>query len=213
MRPEITKTAELLGHNNPESLEEALKLQRHTVYCFSMKICHHPADAEDTTQEVMIRSLGHLRRFEDPHSLAVWLYVVTRNRYRRMRRKKPNRVIPLDRLSDAQEKTISILAGIRKNPEVTLLQAEQSRLLQQAIVRIPAPLRTVLVRHDLEEFTTAEVAEILALKQGTKRVRLHRARQCARAETDVLLAEKLQESRRKTESKRGEAKVIPVVAI
>jgi RNA polymerase sigma-70 factor (ECF subfamily) len=197
MRPELTKATELLELNNPECFEEALKLLWHTVYCFSMKVCHHPADAEDTTQEVMIRSLRHLERFEDPHSLAVWLYVVTRNRYRRMRRKQLNRafnVMPLDQLTLAQEKMTSLLAGTRKNPEVTLLQAERSRLLHQAILRIPAPLRAVLVLHDLEEFTTAEVAEILALKQGTIRVRLHRARQCARKEAGFLLAEKLQES-------------------
>ncbi len=169
----------------------------HTVYCFSMKVCRHPADAEDTTQEVMIRSLRHLARFQYPHSLAVWLYVVTRNRYRCMSRKHAHcavKFISLDELTIAQEKAISLIADIRKSPEVTLLQAEQSRLLHQAILRIPAPLRIVLVLHDLEEFTTTEVAEILALKQGTIRVRLHRARLCACKETDVLLAEKLWES-------------------
>lgn len=196
MRSELAKATRLLGVNDSECFEEALKLLRHTVYCFSMKICHHPADAEDTTQEVMIRSLGHLRRFEDPHSLAVWLYVVTRNRHRRMRRKQSNRVfkvIPLDELTHAPENTSSLQAATRKNPEVTFLQAEQSRLLHRAILRIPAPLRIVLVLHDLEEFTTAEIAEILALKQGTIRVRLHRARQCARKEICVLLAEKRSE--------------------
>jgi RNA polymerase sigma-70 factor, ECF subfamily len=215
MRPELTKATELLGLDSPECFDEALKLLWHTVYCFSMNVCHHPADAEDTTQEVMIRSLRHLGRFQDPHSLAVWLYVVTRNRYRRMRRKQVDRafrVIPLDQLTHAQEKTTSLLAGSRKNPEVTLLQAERSRLLQQAILRIPAQLRIVLVLHDLEEFTTAEVAEILALKQGTIRVRLHRARRCAREETVVLLAEKRRRPDSKMELKGGIANVAPVVA-
>ncbi|HUX44900.1 MAG TPA: RNA polymerase sigma factor [Terracidiphilus sp.] len=197
MHPELIKVTELLGLNSPERFEEALKLLRRTVYCFSLKFSRHPADAEDTTQEVMIRALRHLGRFQDPHSLAAWLYVVTRNRYRCMHRKHAHdtlKVIPLDGLTIAQEKAISLIADTRKSPEVTLLQAEQSRLLHQAIRRIPAPLRIVLVLHDMEEFTTAEVAEILALKQGTIRVRLHRARLCARKETDVLLAERRLES-------------------
>jgi RNA polymerase sigma-70 factor, ECF subfamily len=198
MRPELIKVTELLGLNRPECFEEALKLLRRTVYCFSLKFSRHPADAEDTTQEVMIRALRYLGRFQDPHSLAAWLYVVTRNRYRCMRRKHAHcavKFISLDELTIAQEMAISLTADIRKSPEVMLLQAEQSRSLHQAILRVPAPLRIVLVLHDMEEFTTAEVAEILTLKQGTIRVRLHRARLCARKETDVLLAKKRLEGR------------------
>ena len=168
-------------------------LLRHTVYCFSVKICCHPEDAEDTTQEVMFRSLRHFGRFKDPQRLAVWLYVVTRNRYRRMRRKNARclaRVIPLDELLLTREERTPLLTDIRKSPEATLLRTEESRLLHRAILRIPIPLRTVLVLHDLEEFSTAEIAERLALNPGTIRVHLHRARLRARKELDTLLAKK-----------------------
>ena len=62
------------------------------------------------------------------------------------------------------------------------MQAEQEAMLHQAVLRIPVALRMVLVLHDMEELTTEEVAQVLALKPGTVRVRLHRARLAARKE-------------------------------
>ena len=193
MHPEVMKATDLLQINTPECFEEAVRLLRHTVYRFSVKICRHPEDAEDTTQEVIFRSLRHFGRFKDPQSLSVWLYVVTRNRYRRMRRQNAHclaRVIPLDQLLLTREETTPLLTDIRKSPEATMLRTEESRLLHRAILRIPVPLRTVLVLHDLEEFSTTEIAERFALSPGTIRVRLHRARLRARKELDTLLAKK-----------------------
>ncbi len=87
MRPELIRATELLHRNTPEAVEEAIGLLQNTVYSFSMKVCGHPEDAEDTMQEVLSRSLGHLAKIQDPQQLAVWLYTVTRNRCWRMRRK------------------------------------------------------------------------------------------------------------------------------
>ncbi len=87
MRPELIRATELLRLNTPEGVEEAIGLLQNTVYSFSMKVCGHPEDAEDTMQEVLSRSLGHLAKIENPQQLAVWLYTVTRNRCWRMRRK------------------------------------------------------------------------------------------------------------------------------
>src|ERR1035437_4158824 len=99
MRPELIQAADLLHRNTPEAVEEAIGLLQNTVYSFSMKVCGHPEDAEDTMQEVLYRSLGHLARIHDPQELAVWLYTVTRNRCWRMRRKSahaPKATVALD---------------------------------------------------------------------------------------------------------------------
>jgi RNA polymerase sigma-70 factor (ECF subfamily) len=80
MRPELIQATELLRTNTPEAVEEAIGLLQGTVYSFSMKVCGHPEDAEDTMQEVLSRSLPYLSRITEPKALAVWLYTVTRNR-------------------------------------------------------------------------------------------------------------------------------------
>jgi RNA polymerase sigma-70 factor (ECF subfamily) len=101
MQPELIQVTDLLRLNTPEAVEEALGLLQNTVYSFSMKVCGHPEDAEDTMQEVLFRSLGHLAKIQDPQALAVWLYTVTRNRCWRMRRKSshaPDHILSLDEL-------------------------------------------------------------------------------------------------------------------
>jgi RNA polymerase sigma-70 factor (ECF subfamily) len=191
MRPELIRATDLLRRNTPEAVEEAIGLLQNTVYSFSMKVCGHPEDAEDTMQEVLSRSLGQLAKIQEPQALAVWLYTVTRNRCWRMRRKSahaPKQTLSLDELMPDDEELGRLLQDAAIGPEGNLLQGEQHHLLHQAILRIPAPLRIVLVLHDMEELTTEQVAQVLGLRQGTVRIRLHRARLFVRKEMNRLLS-------------------------
>ena len=79
------------------------------------------------------------------------------------------------------------------NPEAALLNSESAEHLKQAILQVPPQYRMVLVLHDMEELSTAEVAKIMSLREGTVRVRLHRARLFVRQ-----LLEKLSKGRRDT---------------
>ena len=120
MRPELTHATDLLRLNTPEAVEEAIGLLQNTVYSFSMKVCGHPEDAEDTMQEVLYRSLGHLAKIQDPQALAVWLYTVTRNRCWRMRRKvanAPKRNLSLDELIPDDAELGRLLEDAAESPE------------------------------------------------------------------------------------------------
>src|SRR6266567_8890032 len=190
MRPELIRAADLLHRNTPEAVEEAIGLLQNTVYSFSMKVCGHPEDAEDTMQEVLSRSLGHLSKIHDPKALAVWLYTVTRNRCWRMRRKgasAPTHMLSLDELIPDEVELGRLLQDAAESPEGNLLHAEQHHLLHQAVLRIPVQLRIVLVLHDMEELKTEQVGQILGLQPGTVRVRLHRARLWVRKEMNRML--------------------------
>jgi RNA polymerase sigma-70 factor (ECF subfamily) len=190
MRPELTQAADLLRRNTPEAIGEAIGLLQNTVYSFSMKVCGHPEDAEDTTQEVLFRSLDHLAKIHDPQALAVWLYTVTKNRCWRMRRKPSHasrHLLSLDELMPNEAELGRLLQDTDESPEDRMLHAEQDHLIHQAVLLIPAQLRIVLVLCDMEELTTEQVAQVLNLQQGTVRVRLHRARLSVRKEMNKLL--------------------------
>ena len=139
---------------------------------------------------MLFRSLNHLAKIQDPQALAVWLYTVTRNRCWRMRRKPahaPSHTLSLDEMMPDDAELGRLLQDAAESPESNALQAEQHSLLHQAVLRIPAPLRIVLVLHDMEELNTDEVAQVLGLQQGTVRVRLHRARLAVRKEMSRVL--------------------------
>ncbi len=190
MRPELIRATDLLHKDTPEAVEEAIGLLQNTVYSFSMKVCGHPEDAEDTMQEVLSRSVGHLGKIQTPQQMAVWLYTVTRNRCWRMRRKPahaPDHMLSLDELMPDGDELGRLLEDAAADPEKNVVAAEQHQLLHQAILRIPATLRIVLVLHDMEELTTEQVAQVLSLQQGTVRIRLHRARLSVRKEMSQVL--------------------------
>lgn len=191
MRTELITAAELLRRNTPEDVEQAIALLQNTVYSFSMKMCGHREDAEDTTQDVLFKSLRHLGRFPDPAALAAWLYTVTKNRCRRMRRThgdSTSRSLSLDELMPGELELEQLLPDGKASPERNVLHAEEHHLLHEAVLRIPSSLRIVLVLHDMEELETDQVAQILGLQPGTVRVRLHRARLSVRQEMSRVLS-------------------------
>ncbi len=178
----LEQALELIRGGQPESLERAMGLLQNTVYSFSMKVCGHPEDAEDTMQEVLLKSIPHLRKFESSRSLAVWLYKVARNRCISKHRGEKNSAaknISLDELMP-DDRELSELMSRTPGPEAAALNREIAEHLREAIAAIPPAYRMILVLHDMEELNTAEVAQITGLREGTVRVRLHRARLLAR---------------------------------
>jgi RNA polymerase sigma-70 factor (ECF subfamily) len=107
-----------------------------------------------------------------------------------MRRKPanaPKHLLSLDELMPDDAELGLLLQDAAGSPEQNILQGEQNHLLHQAVLRIPAQLRIVLVLCDMEELTTEQVAQILNLQSGTVRVRLHRARLWVRKEMNEQL--------------------------
>ncbi len=185
MRAELETAVAELRKGDAGALEQALALIQRTAYSFSMKVCGHREDAEDTAQETLLRAARQLSRFESPKALAVWLYKVARSRCLMSRRRSkfaPEHEISLDEVLPDRRQLEAAVADGRPGPEHHLLRKESSRELRSAIDRLPPDYRIILVLHDMEELETEEVARITGLKPGTVRVRLHRARAFLRNE-------------------------------
>lgn len=179
MHSEIEQAVRLLQRGDDESLEQALVLLQNTVFSFSMRVCGQRQDAEDTMQEVLLKSIPYLPKFDSPKALVVWLYKVAKNRCLMNRRRSkfaPSRELSLEELMpDRRElEKLSDEGGI--NPEKFAIRSEEAGMLREAIQKLPAQYRIVLVLRDMEGLSDEDVAEITGLRAGTVRVRLHRAR-------------------------------------
>ena len=178
MSASVEQALHLIQENHPRSIDQALALLQNTVYSFSMKVCGHPEDAEDTMQEVLLKSIPHLAKFGSSQALAVWLYRVARNHCvsrRRGDKNSPAKNLSLDALMpDGRE--MQRLLSRTPSPEAAALNNETAEHLKQAVLSLPPQYREVLVLHDMEDLSTSEVAQVLGIREGTVRVRLHRAR-------------------------------------
>jgi RNA polymerase sigma-70 factor (ECF subfamily) len=185
MRAEIESAIKLLRSSDPDAVEKALALLQDTVFSFSMRVCGQREDAEDTMQEVLVKSLPYLPKFDNPRALLVWLYKVAKNRCLMSRRKSkfaPMQNLSLDELMPDRKELESLRHDGAINPETLAIRSESAHRLREAIQKLPPQYRIVLVMRDMEGLTDNEVAEITGLRPGTVRVRLHRARLFVRKE-------------------------------
>jgi len=185
MRFEIEQAVQLLQRGDDAALEQALALLQSTVFSFSMRVCGQRQDAEDTMQEVLLKSVPHLAKFDSPKALVVWLYKVAKNRCLMSRRRSkfaPKPDLSLEELMPDRKELEQMGSDGSINPEAFAIRSEEAARLRDAIQTLPPQYRIVLVLRDMEGLTDDEVAEITGLRSGTVRVRLHRARLFVRKE-------------------------------
>jgi len=185
VRPEIERAVELIQRKDHKSLDEAFALLQGTVYSFSMKVCGQREDAEDTMQEVLLKSVPNLPKFDNPRALMVWLYKVAKSRCLMSRRRSkfaPKQSLSLEELMPDRKDLRQLSGSPDGTPETAFLRRESAKRLREAVQKLPPEYRLILVLHDMEELGDTDIAEITGLRLGTIRVRLHRARLFVRKE-------------------------------
>lgn len=170
--------------------EQLLSALQQTVYSFGLKVCGQVEDAQDTMQETLLTAFQSLPNldFRNGRALKVWLYKVAKNACLMKRRKskfEPGTSLSLDALIDGSGSVGAQIADGAELPLEHVLQAERKGLLRDAVLKLPERYRVVLVLRDMEQLSTEEVSDVLALKPETVKVRLHRARQSLRRELEA----------------------------
>src|ERR1039458_5350974 len=172
MRSEIEQAVQLLRRGDDAALEDALTLLQNTVFSFSMRVCGHREDAEDTMQEVLVKSVPYLPKFESPKALVVWLYKVAKNRCLMSRRRSkfaPKQELSLEELMPDRKELEILSADGSVNPEKFAIRSEEAGRLREAIQRLPSQYRVVLVLRDMEGLTDRKSVPGTPLKVSDSR--------------------------------------------
>lgn len=129
-------------------------------------------DAEDLVQDVLMRIVNRLDELEALDKPRPWLIRVLYYRYVDLyRRQQRTPVLLQDDTADTDLPEAENRAIDR--PERLTLIAQ----LDRAISTLSADHRDVVLMHDLEGYTAAEIAGVLGISEGTVKSRLHRARE------------------------------------
>lgn len=143
------------------------------IYRFAWHMSGNQTNAEEVTQEVFLRLIGHPRKYEpEKGSLAGYLFGIARN-VMRSQLDATRLDTPLD-----DEMLDGDASGLVMEPDVLagLDHREKLEHLQRALLALPAPYREAVVLCDLEELSYPEAADVLKCPPGTVASRLHRAR-------------------------------------
>jgi len=152
-------------HGDVEAFSRLVQNYKNFVYRTAYGVLQHKLDAEDVTQDVFLKVHQALRHLRDESTFPSWLARITvrtaidllqRSHHQRAGRLEEERVLFAEDVHHHQS---------------------QARLeLNEALMKLSAAQRIILVLRELQGFTYEELAEILDVPIGTVRSRLHSAR-------------------------------------
>jgi len=135
-------------------------------------------EAEDLTQETLLRALQQHANLRDPAAMEGWIYrIATRICLDRLRQRKRTSGHHLD--LPAEE--LPIIDRVQPSPFAVIQHSEMSECVNQYVTELKDGYKAVVLLHDAEGLTTQEIATLLRLPISTVKMRLHRGRQRLKA--------------------------------
>ncbi len=181
-----TQTIAALRANDPEALDRLVRDQGHRIYGGILRLVRDPDEARNLVQETFLQAFRSLDAFRGHARVSTWLYGIAMNVTRsHLRKKVQHRRALSERDIDWLQPHFTWRGTHAEryppwDPEIMMEKRERAHMVREAIDRLPERYRVVLMMRDLEELSTAEVAEALSISEGNVRVRLHRARNTIR---------------------------------
>jgi RNA polymerase sigma-70 factor (ECF subfamily) len=146
------------------------------LYRTALRLTRDRADAEDLVQDTIVKALRFSTRFESGTNLKAWLYTILHNTWRNRRRDAARDAVEVD--STRVDEAASVAGGPSEpdTPERILMSRTLDEDLQAALDEMPEAFREAVWLRDVEEFSYAEIAEMLGVPIGTVMSRISRGR-------------------------------------
>jgi RNA polymerase sigma-70 factor (ECF subfamily) len=150
------------------------------LYNFAYRLTRSQAEAEDLVQDTFARAIAAESQFQADSNLRSWLFRILRNAHvdalRRVRRSPfASADTELEASSEFAERE-----PLRGDAEIEQLRGLVAEEIEAALATLSEEARTVILL-DLEGFSEAEIALVMATAPGTVKSRLSRARALLRA--------------------------------
>jgi RNA polymerase sigma factor (sigma-70 family) len=162
------------------ALESLCRALQGPVYRLAQRMLGDPADAEDCTQEILVRVVTHLAQFRGDARLMTWVYTIaTRHLLRARASRAETRAVPVEKVANA------IDAGVAMTRHATELRDGEARVLARDVQRtctqamllcLTREERIATLLAEMLGATDAIGAEICGIGPEAFRQRLARAR-------------------------------------
>lgn len=138
------------------------RLVGHVLYAYAGR----DAAVDDLVQETFLKAYDRLDTFNPDYRFKTWLLAIANNLG----------IDTLRRRRDVIEFNPEIHARVTRGPEDAAVEADRSRMLQEAIATLPETYGVPLLLRYNEEMSYAEIAEVLGITVSAVKSRLFRAR-------------------------------------
>ncbi len=168
-------------NGNKESFNRLVIKYQNKVYNLSYRFLGDADEAEDMAQEVFMTVHKSLKKFRGDSLFSTWLFRITvnhcKNRLKFLGRRRYYQSVSIDQPQETEEGDLyHEVEDESPDPESSLSSQETQKLVQDAISRLDPEHRLVIVLRDIEDMAYEEIAEMLGIKVGTVKSRIHRGR-------------------------------------
>jgi RNA polymerase sigma-70 factor (ECF subfamily) len=156
------------------AFDDTAHAYRRRVYSFARYLLSSREEAEDVTQEVLLRLWRHQDGVEEKR-LGSWLLRVTRNAcYDLLRRRRSDATQTL--AASLDDEAAQELASAEPDPQAQAEAADFRRRLLAALGELGEPYKSIIILREVQGLAHREIGEALGIPEGTVRVHLHRGR-------------------------------------
>lgn len=178
-----------LGVRGAAEFEELIHPLYPRIYRWALVITGSHDDADDVTQNTMIRAYRHFSSLENRAAISSWLYRITRNVAIEMMGKAGRRGEKTDR--DVARKVVD--SGAEERMATTIDMDRLLGIVRTFFEELSERQREVFDLVDLQGYEPAEAATMLEIDAATARTHLMRARRAVRKRILMLHPELVEE--------------------
>lgn len=163
-----------------EALEQIVIEIQGDIYRLSLRMLWHPEDAEDATQEILIRVIKNLGTFRFESEFSTWVYRIASNLLLTTRKRRmEQRSISFEQFSDDLVDGLSDAALTEYSEAEQLLLVEEVKVgcTQAMLLCLDRDHRMAYILGEIMELGGDEAACILGIKPDAFRKRLSRSRE------------------------------------
>lgn len=172
---------------------EALVMEHgQQLYNIALRMTGNEEDANDLSQEALLRAYKSFDRWKRECSFSSWLFRIANNLYiDQVRRKRRIRFESLDApiVTDDGDKMSRAIESDTRGPQSMAEAAEVQEKVQLALQKLTPEFRMSIILCDIQGFSYAEISEIMDCSIGTVRSRIHRARRALKAHLERYVSE------------------------
>jgi RNA polymerase sigma-70 factor, ECF subfamily len=159
------------------AFEELVARHRDKIYARAFSMMRNEDEALDLSQEAWVKSWQRLKQFQGESSFATWMTRITINlcldQLRKNKRHRAESIEVLDEESGGVERQMPV---VEVNPTEGLERTEVRKRIDEALGKLSAEHRTVLILHEFEDLEYKEIAKRMECSIGTVMSRLFYAR-------------------------------------
>ncbi|AOY76707.1 ECF RNA polymerase sigma factor SigW [Clostridium formicaceticum] len=159
-----------------ESFELLIGAYQKKAFNIAYRILGNLEDANDMTQEALVKVYRSIHNFKGNSSFSTWLYSIVNNVcIDFIRKNKKTKLLYIDGQQEEGAYTKE-LPDEMNTPECLFEKNEVKKMIHDAINQLNYEQRKIIVLRDIQGFSYQEIAEILDISVGTVKSRINRGR-------------------------------------